>query len=438
MDFEERERLRTQIADFRLSVVAELCNAYLSNEEKKLLLKEKALRQYVIPGSIKTRISAETIRSWATKYRLHGKEGLFPKQREDRGRPRSFSDKEAQAIIKKLEEKPELTVSSVIKKLEKDGVIESKISSSALSRFIRANNLTKRERVRIKDDKNQLRFAFDGPLECVQADAMHGFSIPDGKGKKRKAILLAFIDDATRRILYARFDFSEKSLLFEQGINHILKAHGKIGRLYVDNGSTFVSKQTKRIVETLGIYIIHSKPYRPQGRGKIERFFRTVRQSFLRLIAEDEIQSLEQLNMLFSKWLETEYHRKIHSSLGVTPLDAWLSKCERIKRMDPFIDIDQMFLHETDRKVYKDSIVSIDGIAFEVPSILIGKRVDIIYDPRPPLTRITVKFEGKDYGEARPVDLYANTRIKRNKNFSGEIETIQLENNQKTTVGGLL
>ena len=438
MDFEERERIRTQIADFRYSVVAELCNAYLSDKEKKSLLKEKTNRQYVIPGSTKTRISSETIRSWATKYRLHGKEGLLPKQREDRGRPRSFTDEEAQAIIRKLEEKPELTVSSVIKKLSTDRVIESKISSSALSRFITANNLTKRERVKTIDDKDQRRFAFEGPLECVQADAMHGFPIPNGKGKKKKAILLAFIDDATRRILYARFDFSEKSLLFENGISHILKAHGKIGRLYVDNGSTFISNQTKRIVETLGIYIIHSKPYRPQGRGKIERFFRTVRQSFLRLLDVDEIQSLEQLNMLFSNWLETEYHRKIHSSLGVTPLDAWLSKCERIKRMDPFVDIDKMFLHKTDRRVYKDSIVSIDGIAFEVPSVLIGKRVDIIYDPRPPLNRITVRYEGKDYGEARPVDLYANTRIKRNKNFTGEIESIQLENNQKSAVGGLL
>ena len=438
MDFEERERVRIQIADFRYSVVAELCNAYLSDKEKKSLLKEKTNRQYVIPGSTKTRISSETIRSWATKYRLHGKEGLLPKQREDRGRPRSFTDEEAQAIIRKLEEKPELTVSSVIKKLSTDRVIESKISSSALSRFITANNLTKRERVKTIDDKDQRRFAFEGPLECVQADAMHGFPIPNGKGKKKKAILLAFIDDATRRILYARFDFSEKSLLFENGISHILKAHGKIGRLYVDNGSTFISNQTKRIVETLGIYIIHSKPYRPQGRGKIERFFRTVRQSFLRLLDVDEIQSLEQLNMLFSNWLETEYHRKIHSSLGVTPLDAWLSKCERIKRMDPFVDIDKMFLHKTDRRVYKDSIVSIDGIAFEVPSVLIGKRVDIIYDPRPPLNRITVRYDGKDYGEARPVDLYANTRIKRNKNFTGEIESIQLENNQKSAVGGLL
>jgi len=437
MDFEERERVRTQIADFRYSVVAELCNPYLSDEEKKLLLKEKSARQYVIPGSTKTGISSETIRSWATKYRLHGKEGLLPKQREDRGRPRSFKDKEAQAIIEKLEKKPELTVSSVIKKLKKDGVIESKISSSSLSRFITANNLTKKERTKISDDKDQRRFAFEGPLECVQADAMHGFPIPNGKGKKKKAILLAFIDDATRRILYARFDFSEKSLLFEKGISHILKAHGKIGRLYVDNGSTFISNQTKRIVETLGIYIIHSKPYRPQGRGKIERFFRTVRQSFLRLIDEDEVQSLEQLNALFSNWLETEYHRKIHSSLGVTPLDAWLSKCERIKRMDPFIDIDQIFLHQTTRRVYKDSIVSVYGVAFEVPSVLIGRRVTIIFDPRPPINRITVKYEGKDYGEAKQVDLYANTKVKRNKDFNGEIESIPLENNP-ISVGGLL
>ncbi len=124
--------------------------------------------------------------------------------------------------------------------------------------------------------------------------------------------------------------------------------------------------------------------------------------------------------------------------MGVTPLDAWLSKCERIKRIDPFIDIDQMFLHQTTRRIYKDSIVSVYGVAFEVPSVLIGRRVTIIFDPRPPISRITVKYDGKDYGEAKPIDLYANTKIKRNKNFTGEIESIPLENNQKNAVGGLL
>ena len=141
--------------------------------------------------------------------------------------------------------------------------------------------------------------------------------------------------------------------------------------------------------------------------------------------------------MLFSDWLETEYHRKIHSSLGITPLDAWLSKCESIKHLDFHIDIDRIFLHQTTRKVYEDSIVSIYGRAFEVPSILIGKRVKIMFDPNPPITRIYVKYDGKDYGEAKLVDLYANTKIKRNKSFKGEIESTLSENNQ-AAIGGLL
>lgn len=437
MDFEQRERHRQQIADFRYSVVGELCNPYLTDDERKTLIKEKTERLYVIPGSKKTSISAETIRNWATKYKLYGKEGLLPKQREDRGRPRSFTDKEASKIIEMLEKNPKWTATSVVKKLQKKGLIETDIKSSALSRFIQTNNLTRKQRVKALNEKDQRRFAFEGPLECVQADAMHGFPVPDGKGRKQKAILLAFIDDATRRILYARFAFSEKSILFEKGINHILKAHGKIGRLYVDNGSTFVSGQTKRILETLGIYLIHSKPYRPQGRGKIERFFRTVRQSFLRLLNEQEIKSLEHLNMLFSTWLETEYHREIHSSLGVTPLDAWLSKCDSIKRIDPMLDIDSVFLHMTHRKVYKDSIVSVEATAFEVPPVLIGKRISVFYNPNPPVTRIIVKCEGKDYGEAKPVDLYANTKVKRTNSYKGELE-VESEENYSRQAGGLL
>ncbi len=436
MDLEQRERLRQQIADFRFSVVAELCNPYLSDTERRALITQKADMVYNIPGSKKTKISPETIRVWCIKYSRGGKEGLLPKQREDRGRPRSFSDSEAEAITALLEKRPELTAAAVIKLLTSEGVVTSNISSSAISRFVTANNLTGKQRRKTSEDRDRRRFAFEIPLECVQSDAMHGFAVPDRKGRKRKAILLAFIDDATRRVLYARFEFSEKSLLFEDGIKHILKAHGRIGRLYTDNGSTFVSNQTKRILDSLGLLMIHSRPYKPQGRGKVERFFRTVRQSFLRLLNEDEIKSLEHLNHLFTTWLETEYHRKIHSSLGITPMEAWLSKCDMVKRVDPFIDIDEAFLHRTTRKVYKDSIVSVNGTAFEVPPILIGKKVEIIYDPHPPLRKIFVRSDGKDFGEARPVDLYANTKVKRNGDFRCEIEPA--DNNIKSAAGGLL
>lgn len=432
MDHDERERHRQEIADFRYSVVAELCNPYLREDEKKILIKEKTERHYVIPHSKKTTISAETIRTWVTKYSLNGKEGLLPKQREDRGRPRSFTDEEASLIIESLEKHPQWTATATIKVLQRDGRVITDIKKSSLSRFLKGNNLTRKQRVKNYQEKDQKRFAFEGPLECVQADAMHGFPIPNGKGKKQKAILLAFIDDATRRVLYARFAFSEKAILFEQGIKHILQAHGIIGRLYCDNGSTFVSSQTMRILETLKIYLIHSKPYVPQGRGKIERFFRTVRQSFLNLLDEREIESLEQLNMLFTTWLETEYHREIHSSLGVTPLDAWLSKCHTIRTIDPMLDLNFIFLHHNKRKVYEDSIVSLNGVAFEVPSILIGKKISVFHDPHHnPLKRILVRCDGKDYGEARPVDLHANTKIKRNKELNYELEAVPDENNPK-------
>lgn len=434
MNSEEKELHRQRIADFRYSVVAELCNPYLSDEERKKLIKEKTTRSYVIPDSIKNTITADTIKNWITAYKRNGKDGLLPKPRSDRGRPRSFTDQEAQALIERLENKPGLTAMEAVKKLKKEGMITTEISSSSLSRFVTANNLRRQDRLKGKNDKDQRRFGFEYPLECVQADAMHGFPIPDGKGRKRKAILLAFIDDATRRIVYGQFDFSEKSVLFETGIRHILKSHGKIGMLYTDNGSTFVSSQSKRIVESLGIYLCHSRPYKPMGRGKVERFFRTVRQSFLAPLEDEEIQSLDQLNHLFRTWLETEYHRKVHSSLGITPLDAWLSKCDRIKAMDPFIDLDKAFYHKTNRKVYEDSIISLRGRAFEVPSILIGKRVDISYDPAGDLNRIFLSYDKKNYGEARPVDIYANANVKRNHDFSGEIETTDKTSSNRGTL----
>lgn len=423
MTSEEKELLRSRIADFRYSVVAELCNPYLHEEEKKQLIAEKTSRSYQIPGSRKTSITAATIRNWLRLYQRLGKEGLLPRQREDRGRPRSFSDAEAHVLLDLLERHPKLSVTAAIRMLSDKGKISSRISSSAASRFAQANCLGRKDRSRAKRQaKDTRRFAFEAPLACVQADAMHAFKVYDDNDRNKKAILLAFIDDATRRILYARFDTSENSILFEDGIKHILKAHGRIGKLYTDNGSTFISNQTKRIAETLGINITHSKPYRPQGRGKIERFFRTVRDQFLEPLDRSIVSRLAHLNYLFAQWLETEYHRNVHSSLGTTPVDAWISKTHLIKHSDPMIDLDEAFFHHVKRKVYNDSIVSLQGTAFEVPTVLIGKQVHVFYDPHVPILRIKVTHGGVDYGEAKPVDTFANTKIKRNGDFTKELE----------------
>ena len=245
---------------------------------------------------------------------------------------------------------------------------------------------------------------------------MYTVEVPDAKGRRRQAVLLAFLDDATRRILYACFGFSENALAFESGIKHIHAAHGRIGRLYADNGSGFVSLQTRRILDILGVVLVHSRPYTPKGRGKIERFFRTVRQQFLSILDCESLASLQDLEVRFHTWLESEYHRSPHRGLGSrTPLELWLEKAHLIIPVDPIVNLDELFKHEDIRKIHKDSAFTLQGVLYEVDSSLIGENVHLRYDASlPPLRRrVMVSLDSKPRGEAHIVDTYANSRVRR-------------------------
>jgi putative transposase len=415
MNKEERELYCREIADFRYGVISDLTNTHLEYGEINMLIKQKAKLKHKIPYSERTSITTACIRNWLFLYRKYGKEGLTPKLRKDAGTSKALPEAESALILSTLEKRPHLTASSVVKLLQQEGKIASTVSKSALSRLVIASGLTRTERLKHSADEQNLKFDFFYPLDCVQADDLHAFCVPAGKGNKRKAILMAFIDDATRRILYAGFSFSERSLAFEAGIKHILKAHGRIDQLYVDNGAPFVSNQTKRILDILRIRICHSRPGKPAGRGKIERFFRTVRDQFLRPLDETSIRSIEDLNVRFLTWLESEYHRNPHKGIGGrTPLDAWLDGTKYIAAIDPGADLDRAFYHVQYRKVYRDSTFTLNGVLYEAPSILAGEKIKLAYDPLPQRRRVFVECGGKEYGEARPVDSFANAHVRRN------------------------
>jgi putative transposase len=211
--------------------------------------------------------------------------------------------------------------------------------------------------------------------------------------------------------MYSSFTFTEKSYEFEKGIKHILKTHGHIGKLYTDNGSTFVSEETKRILSILGIPLIHSRPRKPAGRGKIERFFRTVRDQFLRPLDKEHISGIDELNIKFKTWLEGEYHRNPHRSLnGLTPLECFMNKARYIIRVKEEIDLENVFLHEISRKVYKDNTFSLCGVLYETPGILCGKKIKLRYDPAV-MNPIHIYLEGSYICDAKIVDTYANCRI---------------------------
>jgi len=406
------EQRRELVAAFRHGVVAELANPYMSHGELKASIAEKARRTYEIPFSKKTTITEGCIKKWLALYRRYGKAGLLPKVRADKGFSRVLEEAERDAFIEYLGEHPELTARAVYRKLYEEGTIKTVLSSSSLSRLVQSAGLSREKRLLSAASEQNRKFAFYYPLECVQADCMHGPSVPGPAGKRVKAILITFIDDATRRIVFAEFGSSERSLAFEKGLKHILSTHGRIGRAYVDNGPTFVSTQTQRILDTLQVLLIHSKPGRPQGRGKIERFFRTVREMFLRPLEESSLKSMEDLNARFRTWLESEYHRSPHRGLqGATPLEAWLEKAKHIITLDPTVDLEAVFFHEITRKVYRDSTITVNGTLYEVPSLLIGRKVKLRFDPHRERPRMFVSCDGVDHGECRLVDTYANTKV---------------------------
>jgi transposase len=409
----EKDKQKT-VSDFRFGIIADLVYSHASGKELARLIAEKAARTYTIPFSHKTRITQSCIRKWLAAYNAKGHDVLVPKTRKDKGTCRAIAEGEKELILKLLEQKPQMDASSAVRTLARDGKLSGEISKSSLSRFIRASGFDRATRLHVVTKDQVQGFSYEYPLECVQVDDMHSFGVPDHKGKLRKAILIAFLDDATRRVLYAHFSFSENALEFERGILHILRSHGRPRRIYTDHGSTFVSDQTHRILDTLGIPLIHSRPGIPKGRGKIERFFRTVRTQFEVTLDPASIRSIQDYDMRFRSWLESEYHRQPHSGLGGrTPLDAYLAGTDHIFRVDPSIDLDEVFCHEDSRVVANDGTVSVGGIHYEVPSVLIGSKVKLSRNPHADVPLICVYKDGKDYGKARRVDAYANARSRR-------------------------
>ena len=199
-------------------------------------------------------------------------------------------------------------------------------------------------------------------------------------------------------------------------LKEAIQRRGLVERLYCDNGSNFRSRQLKLICGKLGISLLHARPYHAAGKGKIKRFFRTVRSQALAPLEAQDIPDLDTLNRRFRTWLETEYHMTPHRGLEGkrTPLDQWALTCDRVRRPEPGVDLNELFLFEATRRVTKARTVSLNGRIYEVGPGMNGAKVTLRHDPSaPPERPISVVHEGKPHGFARLLDLHANARIRR-------------------------
>jgi transposase InsO family protein len=399
--------LAMKVATFRFGIIAEFVTGVrLKYGEKERLLAEKAVRSYEIPGSGQTRVSRSVMLSWIAAYRKGGHriEALCPKEREDKGRFRTLATPVRMEIKRLKLENPYYTVPVILKKLRLAKVIgaDEAINKATVYRFIRKEC----QNLRPEDGEDRRRFEAEHSNDIWQCDVLHGPMVQvDGSSTLKKAYLLAIIDDHSRFIVHAAFYPSETFETLKVALHEAVARRGIPQKFYVDNGSCYRSDDLERILVCLGIVLSHSCPYKPQGRGKIERWFKNVRDSFLPLLPMETI-SLIEINERLADFVD-EYNNRVHSSIDSTPYQRYCRDLSCI-RPAPERLMDYFRIHEY-RRVKKDRTVQLHGRVFEVSAKLIDKTVDLLFHASEPCD-IEVKYQGASYGKAVPVNLIVNAR----------------------------
>ncbi|HMJ11271.1 MAG TPA: DDE-type integrase/transposase/recombinase [Polyangiaceae bacterium] len=407
---------RQRVALFRYGVIADVIHL---GARKGLYakLREKADRDYEIPGSRRRRIAVETLRGWLSDYRRGGFDALLPKIRRDNGLTRALPQSVVDVIVQLKDEQRSLSVPQLIVAARESGRVPNEIvlAPATVHRLLARFGLNKPESGATNKDRRH--FAFEKAGELWMSDVMHGPAVAvDGK-RKRKSYLIGLLDDATRLVPYAAFATSENTAAFLPVMEQAIRRRGVPKRLYVDNGAAYRSQHLALVCAKLGITLIHARPYQPAGKGKQERFFRTVRMQLMPLIAEADLQSLESLNRRLWAWIEGEYHHRPHRGLdGETPLDRWAARSNEVQLAPG--ELGELFLFETKRKVHKDRTVSLDGVLYEVEATLIGETVVLRYDPGGSRKGVQVWHEGRRIQLAKPVDAYANCFVRRDRQLS--------------------
>ena len=376
------------VALFRYSLIREAADDSLTTRQRGVLVRELAARVHTGPGGRSVHVARGTLDRWIRVYRAGGFEALAPRARTGEPLTEQRLLDLAESLKREVPARTAAQVAQIIRTAEVQGP-----SERTIQRHLARLGLNTRP-----DGTPPAafgRFEAAAPGDLWTGDALHGPVIGG-----RKTYLFAFIDDNSRALVGYRWGVSEDTVRLEAALRNALAARGVPRVCYLDNGSAMVSKQLLRACASLGIRLVHSRPGKPQGRGKIERVFETVRIQFLVEIEARPPADVAELNRLFSAWVETVYHRRVHTETGEAPIDRLLAG-------DPPVlptpgALHEAFLWSETRTVTKTATVSLHSNTFEVDAALVGSRVEVVFDPFD-LTSVEIRFQGRSMGQGLPM-----------------------------------
>ena len=400
---------------FRLSVLGPLVSRErLARGELQQLTRELSAREYAIPGTRRRHLGEKTIQAWYYAWRCQGIAGLAPKPRGDRGCSKIVPAVQ-QAILEAKRANPRRSVRQIVRLLEAAGTVADKtLSRSAVHRLLQQQGLSRLAGSgHLPEEKRSFTAEFAGSI--WYGDVMHGPRVPH-KGALRKTYLVSLIDDASRLVAHSAFCLGETALDVEGVLKQALLKRGVPIKLVVDNGAAYRANTLQGICARLGIHLIFCRPYAPEGKGKLERWHRTLRDQFLGELDERRITDLDELNARLWAWLEQVYHRSEHAGLaGLTPLARYQRDLARIRSLGAkAAGLNALFHHRVPRLVRKDGTVSYLGQRFEVPYELSGKTVRLVVDPHAQRVVGVEDEAGASLGLATALDALANlSRVRR-------------------------
>lgn len=401
------EKKREEIALFRYSLIV----PFLSQEELEWGVKSEILQRMVtqihlIPHSEKQSLTEGTIRRYLAQYKAHGFEGLKPQDRSDIGTSHKIPPEILEQAFLLKREEPRRGTEKIIHLMEAHQIAPpGVVKRSTLHRIFVENGLTAKELK--KATNSEFRpFQADYPNQIWQSDVMYGPYLPDPDrpAAKKRTYLVAIIDDFSRKVLHSEFYWDEKLPALENTFQKAILKCGIPEVFYIDNGKIFSAHQMNLVCADLGIRKIHCERYRPQGKGKIERFFQTVRRDFLTELQHEKVIRLEALNQKYWAWLEVDYHHKIHSITKETPQNHWRQHVTGHLRKIDEKQLNEIFLWRVNRKVTKTGLVAVKGIEFEVQSFLAGKKVQVRFNHFD-LAEVAIYFNERFIQKAKPVKI---------------------------------
>jgi transposase InsO family protein len=356
-----------------------------------------------------------TIQTWFYRYKNHGITGMTQQPRKDKGQTRKVTPEELLEALNAA--KPHFHNRRTNKRalyrfcIENGLLDPGRIAQTTFYRFIREYQLLAPDS---DDTQKRLAFSMKFANQLWQADTMFGPYCDTGlsAGARKQAKLIAFIDDASRVLCHGEFFFDENVDTLVQALRAAFYKRGVPEQLLVDNGSIYCSQEITLICARVGCLLRHTAVRDAAAKGKIERFFRRVRDQFL--VRKLDLSSLEALNRQFTDWVESDYNATDHDAIGMKPIDRFGIDLTRLRFLTPSEHTDELFYAEATRKVKKDNTFSFAAQRYETPVDLRDKEIQLRYDRRRGEdSAVIIYHKGQRQGVARRLDAVANGLLRR-------------------------